>query len=108
MKKMVRKYRGLVLLTGMFIFSLHINAVFEGRNEKLQEYSGVRNQVEMSPMGNQVATLINPGDGSNNTPNNELQEDPDPMPFYDSSLFILVLCSLISGVYYQGRRKRVS
>lgn len=47
----------------MFIFSLHINAVFEGRSEQLKESAGIRNQVELAPIGGteEKATALSPG-----------------------------------------------
>lgn len=68
MKHIIKKYRGVALLVSMFIFSLHINAVFEGRSEQLKESAGIRTEVELTPFGTEQATgTINPG-GNNGTP----------------------------------------
>lgn len=85
MKKIIKKYRVTILLTAMFIFSLHINAVFEGRNEKLQEYTSVRNDVEIEPFNvNQKATGTSLGDY-------EQKEGYDTLPVSDAPWFILML-----------------
>lgn len=99
MKYIIKKYRGIVFLFGLFAFSLHINAVFEGRNEQLNQYNGVRSQVELAPINtNQKATNYTPppGDG----------DFIGDSPLDDSSLFVLFLLGGFGAGFYLFTRGR--
>lgn len=101
--KNIKKYRGLIILIMAFLFSMYVNAVFEGRNEQIKEYAGVRQQVEMQEYSSQKATGIPLEDPTEK----EGTGYEAPAPFADSSLIVLVFCSLITGAYYLGRKKGV-
>lgn len=103
MKHILKKYRGSALLLVLFIFSLHINAVFEGRNEKLQEYTSVRNNVEIeSYNASQKAT----GSSLENKEQGEGDDTEGGAPISDSPLFFLLLGGLSCGgyIFHKGRK----
>lgn len=100
MKKIIKKYRATLFLTAMFIFSLHINAVFEGRSEQLKEYTEIRQQVELQEYSTPKATGIGFGDPT------ESEGTGFEAPLNDSSLFIFLICPLISGIYYWKKERK--
>lgn len=100
MKHIIKKYRATTFLIALFAFSLHINAVFEGRNEQLNQYTEVRTQVEIAPMdNNQKAAGYETPPGDKDFIGDE--------PVSDSSLFILLLGGFGCGFYiFRGYKDR--
>lgn len=85
----------------MFVFSLHINAVFEGRNEKLQEYTTVRNSIEVEPFNistTQKAEGMAPG--IDRTPQNSTT------PISDIPLIFLFLGGAAYGAYIMKKKQK--
>lgn len=98
----IKKYRTAIFLTIMFVFSLHVNAVFEGRNQQLKDYTEIRQQVEIEAYSSQKATGIGFGD-----PKKEEGTGYEAdTPFHDSSLIVFIFCSLLTGTYYLVVRKK--
>lgn len=98
---LIKKYRSGILLIMMFIFSIHVNAVFEGRNEKLQEYTTIRNSINIEPLdASRKATA------SGITMPDRTLDDHTTAPVSDSPFMFLLFGGLMCGIYvFAGKKK---
>lgn len=95
MKKIIKQHLVWVFFSGMFLFSLQANAVYEGRSEQLRENAGIRNQVEISSFGeNRAGSNLDPNSGDSRRPDNSVNR----APLSDLPLVFL----LLSGAAYIG------
>lgn len=91
------------IITGILILiasTFQLHAVFEGRDEKLQEYTTIRTQVELEPVkGEQKAASLNLGD-YNKDGSNRIA------PVSDFPVIFLLLAGLGYGFYVSGKKRK--
>lgn len=100
----IRKFKSLIAFIVLVSFSVNIYAVFEGRNDNLQQYQSVRNQVDMASIGDKAYST---------DPTGEVDENGNPkgsalgeMPISDTPWFIFLLGGLSFGIYAVNRKKK--
>lgn len=98
--KKILKYKEALALVVLFIFSLQINAVFEGRDESLEQYQSVRNQIDIAPVNEQQkATTGGLGGLSDDPTSDPANRTGGAAPLSDSLLFFFILSGLTCGIY---------
>lgn len=90
-------YKSFAVFFLLITFSTSVYAVFEGRNEQVQEYTTIRQQVDIAPLGSKATEGTPSGLGGLG---NVGDSQPFMAPIEDNVLwYVLLLCGLGCGAY---------